>query len=138
MTTEAAVVQQLFAAVEARDGRAMGGLYSPQVVVHEASSLPYGGDYLGHSGVAQHAAAYTRTWDRLQTSADRHMEPRFFADGASVLVAWRQRAHGAGGALDMPMVSEYRLADLRIVESRMLAFDTAALVAFLQAQSRAT
>lgn len=43
-----------------------------------------------------------------------------------------------GGALDMPMVSEYRLADQRIVDSRMLTFNTVALVAFLQAQPRAT
>lgn len=131
------MLQRLFAAVEARDGSSMGELYAPEVIVREAPSLPYGGDYNGHAGVMQHAAAYTRTWDRLQTAADRRMDPRFFAADDWVLVSWRQRAHGTGGALDMPMVSQYRLADLRIVESRMLAFDTVALVAFLRAQPRA-
>lgn len=135
---EVAVLETLFAAVEERDGAPMGRLYAPDVVIHEAPCLPYGGEYRGLAGVMEHAVAYTLAWDRLQTVADRRMDPRFFAADEWVLVAWRQRAHGAGGALDMPMVSQYRLADLRIVESRMLAFDTVALVAFLRAQPPAT
>ena len=135
MTKEELALRSLFAAVEARDASPLAALYSPEVLIHEAPSLPYGGDFRGLEGMIRHASLFTQTWDRLQLPADRRMDPDFVARGDQVLVSWRLRAHGSDRVLDIPMVSHYRLTDARIVESRMLAFDTAAILEFLAAQA---
>jgi hypothetical protein len=126
------VVIRLFGAVEARDLAPMADIYDPEAVIHEADSLPYGGQYCGHRGVAEHGYRYVRAWDSLQTEQDRYLEAEFTADGDRVFVTWKQKAHGADGtALSVPVISTYRLRDGKIVESRMHAFDSAALASFL-------
>jgi ketosteroid isomerase-like protein len=60
------------------------------------------------------------------------LDPELFGAGDWVFVRWRQRAHADDGmALDLPVISAYRLRDGRVVESIMHHFDTAALVGFL-------
>lgn len=133
------MVLRLYAAVEARDIEPMYDIYAPEVVIHEAPSLPYGGEFRGHDGVRAHGLSYLATWDPHQTPQDRRLDPRVSADGDRVFVAWRQRAHGSDGQrLDLPAVSEYLLRSGRVVESRMLHFDTAAILAFLARQETRT
>jgi len=135
MTDNAAIVRRLFQAVEERDIAPMLEIYDPGVVIHEASSLPYGGRYVGHEGMARHGLAYLQAWDALQTETDRDLEAEFFEHGDRVLVRWRQKGHARDGrALAMPMVSEYRLSGGKVVESRMHPFDSAALADFLWRQ----
>jgi ketosteroid isomerase-like protein len=132
------VVRRLFQAVERRDLEAMWQLYDPEVRIHEAASLPYGGSFEGFEGVADHGLGYVVAWDHLQTEDDRDLEAEFFAVGERVLVRWRQKAHGAdGSALSVPVISEYQLRDRRVIESRMHSFDSAKLAAFLAAQGPA-
>jgi len=61
------VVRRLFQAVEARDIEPMYELYDGDVIVREAPSLPYGGEYRGHDGILQHGMGYVQAWDPLQT-----------------------------------------------------------------------
>jgi ketosteroid isomerase-like protein len=137
LRTGAAVVRRLFEAVEAREVEPMYGLYASDVVIYEAPSLPWGGEFRGHHGVLRHGLGYVRTWAPLQTAADRRLDPEFAAEGDRVVVTWRQRAHGRDGwQLDLPAVSAYALACGRIVDARMHHFDTAAILAFLAAQAR--
>lgn len=125
------VMRRLFVAVAARDASALE-FYAPSVRIHEAASLPYGGDYAGTDGVVQHATNYRRHWDGLQGPAERDFDPQFFARGDEVAVFWRQRArHADGRAIDMPVASLYTLADGKITDSRMFHFDAAAIAAFL-------
>jgi ketosteroid isomerase-like protein len=84
--------------------------------------------------VVEHGLAYVQAWDALQTEADRNLEAEFFGAGDRVLVRWRQKAHAPdGSALSVPVVSEYRLRDGHVVESRMHTFDSGALNRFLAA-----
>ena len=136
MTTEnVEVIRRLFRAVEARDIEPMYEIYSPEVVVREAPSLPYGGDYIGHAGILDHGIGYLETWDHLQDDEDRRMDAEFINAGERVFVCWHQRAHGDDGTrLDLPVVSIYDLRDQRVVRSIMHHLDTAALLAFLDRQ----
>jgi uncharacterized protein (TIGR00369 family) len=146
-TANAKVVRRLFAAVESRDQsqdvaaqwEQYERAYDADVAIYEAPSLPYGGDYHGRQGIAEHALAFRTTWDPLQTPDERRFEPQFFADGDRVLVLWQHRAHdpNTGEAFTMPVVSVYTLRERRIVESRMFHFDAAASAVFL-ARVRAT
>jgi ketosteroid isomerase-like protein len=126
------VIRRLFRAVEERDIELMFDIYDPEVVVREAPSLPYGGDYRGRDGVAQHGLGYLEAWDRLQTEEDRRLEAEFVGSGDRVFVRWRQKAHSRDGEqLDLPVISVYRLREGRVVESIMHHLDTAALLEFL-------
>lgn len=126
------VVRRLFRAVEERDIEPMYEIYASDVVIREADSLPYGGEYQGHDGVLRHGAGYLRAWDPLQDEDDRRTEAEFFGDQDRVFVSWRQKGRTSDGRrLNVPVVSAYRLRDGRIVESTMHHLDTAALLRFL-------
>lgn len=132
-----AVIQRLFSAVERREVGPMYEVYDPQVIIREAASLPYGGEYCGHDGMERHAAAYLQTWGPLQSPADRELDADFFADGDHVLVRWRQRAHLSDNrSLDLAAVSVYRLERVKVVEAEMFHSDTAALLRFLGSAHR--
>ena len=136
-----AVVRKLFEAVETRGDpedfaarwAAYLAMYDPDVVIHEAPSLPYGGDYSGDDAVARHAHAFSGAWRGLQSTNDRRLEPHILADGDHVIVLWRQKGTSADGDIvDMPAVSVYQLKAGRVVDSRMFHFDTAAVAGFLK------
>jgi ketosteroid isomerase-like protein len=140
-----AVVRRLFEAIETRGDpkdfaarwAAYVEMYDPNVVIHEAPSLPYGGDYSGDDAVARHAQAFKAAWQGLQSINDRSLEPRFLADGDHVIVLRRQKGTFADGEIfDMPAVSVYQMKDGRMVDSRMFHFDTAAVIGFLKRASR--
>jgi ketosteroid isomerase-like protein len=125
-------VKRLFRAVEERDVEPMYEIYYRQVEVNEASSLPYGGQFRGHEGIVEHGLRYMAAWDHLQTDEDRDLEAEFVGSRDRVLVRWRQKAHAAkNSSLNIPVVSEYRLRDGKVVESRMHTFDSALIAAFL-------
>jgi len=125
-------VRKLFEAVARRDAGAYFGAFHPDILINEAPSLPYGGEYRGLEGVLRHAERFRATWDRYQSEGSRELEPEFLAIGNRVIVLWRLRARAAnGGSIDVPVVSIYRLNDGKIIESRMYPFDTVALVRFL-------
>jgi uncharacterized protein len=139
------VVRRLFEAVETRGDpedfaarwAAYVAMYDPDVVIHEAPSLPYGGDYSGDDAVARHAQAFNAAWQDLQSINDRSLEPRFLADGDHVIVLWRQKGTSADGEIfDMPAVSVYHMKDGRVVDARMFHFDTAAVDGFLERANR--
>jgi ketosteroid isomerase-like protein len=128
------IVKRLFRAVEERDVEPMYEIYDQAVEVNEAPSLPYGGQFRGHEGVVEHGLRYLAAWDHLQTDDDRDLGAEFVGAGDRVLVRWRQKAHAPDGALDHPVVSEYRLREGKVVESRVHTFDSAALADFLASE----
>jgi len=125
-------VRKLFEAVARRDAGAYFGAFHPDILISEAPSLPYGGEYSGLEGVLRHAERFRATWDRYQSEDSRELEPEFLAIANRVIVLWRLRARAANGeGIDLPVVSIYRLEDGKIIESRMYHFDTVALMRFL-------
>lgn len=143
-----ATVRRLFAFVEGRGGEssddraaffpAYVALYHPDVAIHEAECLPYGGCYRGPEGVARHAQAFRRAWDGLQLTEDEAMDPRFRSGDDEVVVCWTLRGSLMEPSLrcEMPVVRTYRLLDGCIVEARMHHFDPNATAIFLDRARR--
>jgi uncharacterized protein YciI len=129
-------IHRLFVAgVMARDPKAyFDRTYHPSVAIHEAPSLPYGGDYHGLEGAAEHALAFTRTWDGLQSAEQRDMTPRIVATDSEAFVIWTLRGQRPNDAAvtEFPALSHYQFQEGRVIESRMYLFDSAAVNTFVR------
>ncbi len=64
-------VKRLFNAVRRHDQAAILEAYHPEAVIHEAASLPSGGDFHGHEGALAHVNAFHQTWAGLKPSISR-------------------------------------------------------------------
>jgi ketosteroid isomerase-like protein len=137
MSNSAELLMRMFRAVEQRDAEELFRLYHPEIEFHEPSSLPFGGSYRGREAVMEHASAWRRTWEPLQTEAERGMEPRIVATADGVVVAlWRQKALSpTGERLDSPVLALYRFRDGRLVYAQMFHFDTVAVASFVRSAS---
>jgi hypothetical protein len=132
-------VKRLFEIVEqppnARHNSALE-MYHPEIVIHEAPSLPYGGDYNGHEGARQHGRRFNRTWDAFQQApAARGLDPIFLEtteDYVVVLFRHKAVAPGSGGTINLPEVGVYKLRDSKVIESWMFHQDTVAILEFLK------
>jgi len=123
----------LFQAVEHRNREQVMAIYAENIVINEAPSLPYGGEYRGLEGGLRHGMGFRAAWDAFQGGKMRGLEPRFIAQDDHVVVVWHHKAENSqtGQRINLPAVSVYRFVDGKIVESRMFHFDTAALLRFL-------
>ena len=130
------VVRRLFKAVESRDLAGLLAAYDTDVVIHEARSLPYGGEYRGLGGATRHAMGYLKTWGKFQTPADTSLDATFLDAGDHVVVLWRQKAHSANreAQIDLPAVSLYKIRAGKVAESRMYHSDTSAILRFLKGE----
>lgn len=126
-------VRRLFKAVEERDVAGVLAAYAPEVVIRDASSLPYGGIHHGLNGAKYHIEVAAQTWNSLQPAAERSMDAVFLDAGEYVIVLWRLKGVEAssGRKLDVPTASVYKLRDGKIVESQMFYSDSVAITQFL-------
>jgi uncharacterized protein YciI/ketosteroid isomerase-like protein len=126
-------VEALFDAVDRRDPAGVLAACAENVTIHEAESLPHGGDYCG-AEVLRHGREFRAAWDRFQPNEQRGLDPHIIADGDHVVVQWRHRLENpkTGDSLDLPAVSVYRMENTKIIDSRMFHFDTAAMLRFLE------
>src|SRR5262249_34270594 len=77
-------VKALFEAVHRRDGEGVRAGYDENITIHEAGSLPYGGDYHGREGALRHGQGFRAAWDRLQPHEARGLNPQIIAAGDHV------------------------------------------------------
>ncbi|MCT2588978.1 nuclear transport factor 2 family protein [Streptomyces sp. N2-109] len=134
--TPAAVLRGMYAA-EARylaaggPGKASFDLLAPffaaDVVLHQASALPYGGTWEGHAGMAAFFDAMSRAWESFDM-----LEQEFLAEGEAggtvvVLTQVRARARATGRELDFPILQTVTVENGRIAEVRPFYWDTAAI-----------
>jgi len=127
-------VEALFEAVERRDREGVRAAYDENITIHEAASLPYGGDYRGLEGALRHGQGFRATWDPFQPHRARGLAPRVLADGDHVVVLWHHKVENpaTGDRLELPAVSVYRMEKAKVADSRMFHFDTALLLRFLE------
>ena len=128
------IVKRLFDAVRRHDQVGVLEVYDPAIVIHEAPSLPYGGDYHGHAGGLQHLNGYYQVWDPLRP-ADRQEETPVFLETTEeyVVVLWREEAVAprSGRRLDLPALGVYKVQEGKVIESKMFQ-DTAAILDYLK------
>jgi ketosteroid isomerase-like protein len=109
----------------AGDPEGFWAIYDPDVVFHEASCLPYGGE---HRGIAATRAAFAQM-ERTFSGMKSDFEAVLAAEDIVILyqtISFRVAANGNTGAL--PVGELFRFRDGKVIEWRALYFD-ACLVA---------
>ena len=137
MTTSeaAAVLRGMYAAEQeyldaGGPGRAcfapLAPFFAPDVVLHQAEALPYGGTWHGHAGMERFFVAMSAAWESFAM-----LEQEFHAAGDVVVVRTRVRARArpTGRELEFPILQTVRVAEGRIAEVWPFYWDTAAIAA---------
>lgn len=86
--------------------------FAHDVVLHQADSLPYGGTWHRHDGMARFFLAMSLAWERFDI-----LDQRFLGvDGETVVVhsRIRARARATGRELEFPIVQTIEVRDGRI------------------------
>ncbi|MEU5127093.1 nuclear transport factor 2 family protein [Streptomyces mobaraensis] len=99
--------------------------FAHDVVLHQADSLPYGGTWHRHDGMARFFLAMSLAWERFDI-----LDQRFLGvDGETVVVhsRIRARARATGRELEFPIVQTIEVRDGRIARVRPFYWDTAAI-----------
>ncbi|MEU9096770.1 nuclear transport factor 2 family protein [Streptomyces sp. NPDC048361] len=98
--------------------------FAPDVRLHQADALPYGGVWRGHNGMAQFFLKMGKVWESFAM-----VEQEFLATGetAVVLTQVRARARATGRELDFPILQTISVKDGRITEVRPFYWDTQAI-----------
>ena len=98
--------------------------FAPDVVLHQAAELPYGGVWRGHDGLGEFFLAMAASWAAFDI-----VDQRFLAtDGtAVVLTDVRARARSTGIELAFPILQTIEFDAGRISEIRPFYWDTAAV-----------
>ncbi|MFR9726618.1 nuclear transport factor 2 family protein [Streptomyces sp. MS19] len=98
--------------------------FAPDVVLHQADALPYGGTWRGHDGMARFFLAMAEAWESFEME-----EQEFLATGetAVVLTQIRARARATGRELGFPVLQTIRVEDGRIAEVYPFYWDTRAI-----------
>ncbi|MFE5870313.1 nuclear transport factor 2 family protein [Streptomyces roseifaciens] len=98
--------------------------FAPDVVLHQADALPYGGTWRGHRGIEDNMLAMAATWELFDFA-----EQEFLAIGETTVVRTlvRARARATGRELTFPILQTITFKDGRIAEVRPFYWDTRAV-----------
>ncbi|XVV07527.1 nuclear transport factor 2 family protein [Actinosynnema sp. CA-248983] len=100
--------------------------FAPDVVLHQAEALPYGGVWRGHDGVERFFVEMSRTWERFDL-----VEQEFLTRTSPLVVLTRvhARVRATGRDLEFPILQVITVEDGRITDVRPFYWDTGAIAA---------
>jgi ketosteroid isomerase-like protein len=100
--------------------------FAPDVELHQADGLPYGGVWRGHAGMERFFRVMSATWDRFDMA-----EQTILADSGALVVHTRVRARSraTGRELDFPILQTVTVLGGLITEVHPFYWDTAAIAA---------
>ncbi len=98
--------------------------FTPDVELHQADTLPYGGIWRGHDGMERFFLAMSRAWEAFDMVDQRYLST---SGTAVVLTQVHARARATGQELRFPILQTIRVLDGRIAEVRPFYWDTAAI-----------
>ena len=86
---------------EAADFTPLAPFFSPDVVLRQADTLPYGGTWRGHEGIERFFMAMSRTWDIFEM-----VDQQFLSTTSPLVVLTKvhARARSTGRELDFPIL----------------------------------
>lgn len=105
------------------DASALLEALHPEIVVHQAASLPFGGDWTGHDGFRRWLNAFTDCWDQLEV-----IDPEVHELGEGRLVStvtMSARSRRTGRTLLAPLCQLLRFEEGLLIEVRPFYWDTA-------------
>ena len=93
----------------------LAAILDPEVVLHQSSDLPWGGEFQGHAGYEAWARQMSEAFDQLEVK-DRQL----FAQGDTVVAVCRlvTRSRSTGAVVDAPMTQVVTVRGERIVDFR--------------------
>lgn len=122
------IVTELSRRFAAGDGAGALALFHPDIRIEQPASLPHGGSYHGHAGVAAMGESFGRYWER---SIDN---PRIFGSEETVVQLttqiWTAKESGRHATVDV--VELFSFADGMVREIRVFQQDTHALLETLE------
>lgn len=100
----------------------MAAALHPEIVLLQANSLPYGGQWRGHRGLEAWLAAMERAWESVEVR-----DPEIVEQGDTVVVSatFTARARTSGTAVRMPICEVIRFADSLPIKWQVFYLDTA-------------
>ncbi len=101
----------------------------PDCVIFQPASLPYGGEWRGHSGFEAWMKAFAEQWSSLQVK-DSELYPN-----GDVIVSKSHVyavAKSTGQDADWPLLQFFRVRNGKIVELRPFHWDTASMLEALK------
>ncbi|MFG3257770.1 nuclear transport factor 2 family protein [Streptomyces sp. NPDC048172] len=106
------------------DFAGMAPFFAPEVVLHQAEGLPYGGVWRGHAGVEACVRAMSETWEVFD-----FVRQEFLGTGPTVVVRTdvHARSRATGREIDFPILQTVAVVDGRITDVRPYYWDTAAI-----------
>ncbi|HLM72342.1 MAG TPA: nuclear transport factor 2 family protein [Polyangiaceae bacterium] len=124
MSTNVDIVRSIYEAGAKGDLNGILPFLDPNVVIHEAASLPYGGEYHGIEGFSRLAAAVYSTWKSFEVDMTELLDA-----GPTVvaLIQLRVTMKESGQVVEMPLAEVWRLRDGKVVDLRPFYWDTAVL-----------
>ena len=133
-------VRRLFEAVVQRDEAGLLEAYHPEIVIHDAPSLPYGGDYHGHEGAIQHVRGFYQTWgmlrrrELLEEAQQAHPPIILDTKGEYVVVLAQARvmAPSSERTIDLPEAFVFKVRDDKVIEFWMFHQNTVAILDLLK------
>jgi ketosteroid isomerase-like protein len=118
------VMEAFFDMLAAGDISAATKLAHPDIVINEGSSLPWGGEHVGHAG-------FENVIKLILGAFDLKLENWQFIDGGSCVVALIRgvfTSRTTGQTVEMPAVEIYRLQDALVRHVDVYYKDTKAVV----------
>ena len=116
------IFEAFSAALGRGDMNAQIALLHPDFVVHEAASLPYGGDYRGAEGWAALVGAVVQAWSGFR------LEPLgVIAEDKGVMVVKFNvsgRSRSSGRSFNMPVAEIWRIEDGKLLDISPFYWDT--------------
>ena len=119
------IVEDYYAAIAVWDLNALLRTVSPNIVLHEAPSLPYGGVPRGHEGWKRLFEQFQKLWSPASV-----IPLRMFAKGDEVVVIARFdcTARTPGVRVDLLIAELFPVQDRQIIELRPFYFDNTAVI----------
>ena len=114
----------------AKDFSVIAETLHEDVVMHQAASLPYGGQWKGRDGIAAWMTAMNSVWSKLE-----HRDVRIF-DAGQDTVFTRARAivtlRSNGQTAEFPILHQVTVRDGKVITAEPFYWDTAALLDVLE------
>lgn len=119
------VVQAYYDALQRSDLEGLLAVAADDIVLEEASSLPYAGVYRGHTGWQDFGAAFTAVWQDPVITVDSIADAGDYVVGLARLSAKSRRT---GKSIEMPLAEFFWVADGKIKRLLPFYWDTAAVL----------
>lgn len=127
MTDNRALVADIYAAANRGDLDFIAGRLHPDVVMHQAPSLPYGGEFVGRDAVlATLVEMFVEHYEVRELRLENLAVDDDLVIGCATL---RAGIRATGAEIEMPFRECFRLRGGLVVDVRPFYYDTAALAA---------